>query len=232
MLRRALVTKDAKLTILQDHFVHPGPQPNGLQAADEGLWVIDQTDNHVYLLDWDDGSVLSKVLTETEHSSGITIGFDNIWVASTFTLKLVQCALDGSTIAKHETPGVGVVAFGDTINQRVTGAHGMEWVDDENMWVAVPPAERVFLMDPGTMTVKRSIPSPGARPHGLFIHNGQMWLADTGDCKIHRMDPETGEVLDEIDVPDPEVHGMTLRGDRIWFCCAVTRRVCSLELPT
>ena len=192
---------------------------------------MDQTDNHLYKLSWEDGSVIADLPTETEHSSGVTEGGGYLWVASTYTTELFQLNADGSTVAKHDTPGKGVVAFGDPNRQRVTGAHGMEWVDDDNMWVAVPPAQRVFLMDPKTMTVKRSIPTPGSRPHGLFMHDGDMWLADTQDRKIHRLNPENGEVLDEIDAPAPEVHGMTLHDGNIWFCCAVTCRVCTIPLP-
>ena len=31
----------------------PGPAPNGLQATDEGLWVLDQKDNHAYLIEYE-----------------------------------------------------------------------------------------------------------------------------------------------------------------------------------
>ena len=215
---------------IEEMWVTPGPQPNGLQAADDGLWVIDQTDDHLYKLGYDDGSVLARLPTETEHSSGVTEGGGHLWVASTFTCELVEMDQEGNTVAKHDTPGKGVVAFGDPNSARVTGAHGMEWVDEESMWVAVPPSQRVYLMDPATMEVRRSIPTPGARPHGLFMDGGDMWLADTGMGKIHKLDPESGEVLDEIDIPAPEVHGMTLRDGQIWFCCAVTRRVCTVPL--
>ena len=228
------------MTQIHDMWVTPGPQPNGLQAASDGLWVIDQTDDHLYKLGWDDGSVLEKLPAEVKHSSGVTVGGGYIWISSTFDVesagdngapKLVKCNLDGSTAERYETPGVGVVSFGDPNRRRVTGAHGMEWVDDENMWVAVPPAQKVFLMDPATMTVKRSIPTPGPRPHGMSMHEDDMWLADTGMAKVHKLDPESGEVLDEMDVPDPEVHGMTVHDGRMWFCCAVTCRVCSVPLP-
>jgi sugar lactone lactonase YvrE len=50
-------------------------------------------------------------------------------------------------------------------------------------------------------------------------------------AKVHRLDPETGEVRQEIDVPEPEVHGMTLHDGDIWFCCAETRRICTIALP-
>ena len=221
---------------IREMFIHPGPQPNGLQASEDGLWVIDQTDNHVYKLDWQSGSVLEKLPAEVEHSSGITVGGGHIWVSSTFHVesagddgspKLVKCNPDGTTAGRYDTPGSKV----NTRAGRVTGAHGMEWIDEENMWVAVPPSETVYLMDPRTMTVKRSIPCPGDRPHGLFVRGGYMWLADTSLCKIHKLDLDDGTVLDEIDIPSPEVHGMTVHGDRIWFACAVTRRICTVGIP-
>ena len=217
---------------IRNRWLTPGPQPNGLQAAHDGLWVIDQTDNHLYKLAYEDGSVIADLPTETEHSSGVTEGGGFLWVASTYSTELFKIDKDGTTVAKFDTPGKGVVAFApNPATARVTGAHGMEWIDDDNMWVAVPPAQKVFLMDPRTMRVKRELPSPDARPHGVFMHEGAMWLADTGLGKIHKLDPDTGEVLDEIDVPEPEVHGMTLHEGEIWFCCAVTRRVCTVPLP-
>ena len=217
---------------IEDMWVTPGPQPNGLQATSDGLWVIDQTDNHLYKLSYTDGSVIEKLPTETVHSSGVTEGGGHLWVASTYSCELFKLDFHGGTAAKYDTPGKGVVSFAkDPSTAPVTSAHGMEWIDDDNMWVAVPPAQKVFLMDPKTMTVKREIPSPDARPHGLFMHAGSIWLADTGLGEIHRLDSETGVVLDKIDVHAPEVHGMTFHEGEIWFCCAETRRICTVALP-
>ena len=81
------------------------------------------------------------------------------------------------------------------------------------------------------MEVKRSIPTPGVRPHGLFIDNGNMWLADTQECKIYKINPDNGEVQSEIHIPEPEIHGMTIYDGDIWFCCAETRKVCTVKLP-
>ena len=33
-------------------WTHPGPQPNGIQADNDGIWVIDQGNNHLYKLDY------------------------------------------------------------------------------------------------------------------------------------------------------------------------------------
>ncbi len=213
-------------------WVHPGPQPNGLQCDSDGLWAIDQGNDHLYKLSYEDGSVIEDLNTETSKSSGITKGGGYLWVASTYTAELFKLNLDGSTADIFDTPGKGVVTeYGSAANPQVTGAHGMEWVDENNMWVAVPPAQQVFLMNPHNMTVKRSIPTPGVRPHGLFMDNGNMWLADTQKCQIHKINPDNGEVLDEIHISEPEIHGMTLHEGNIWFCCAETRKVCTVPLP-
>ena len=223
------------MTEIKERFLHPGPQPNGLQAAEDGLWVIDQVDNHIYKLDWENGFVLERIPAEVAHSSGITLGGGYIWISSTFDVesagddgspKLVKCNPDGSTVERYDTPGSKL----NVRANRVAGAHGIEWVDEDNMWAAVPPSQTVYLMDPKTMTVKRSIPCPGDRPHGLFVRGDHMWLADTTLCKIHTIDINDGTVVREIDVPSPEVHGMTLYKDQIWFACAVTRRICSVSL--
>ena len=145
--------------------------------------------------------------------------------------KIVKCNSDGSTVGRFDTPGIGFVSYPDRPPaDRITGAHGLEWVDEENLWVAVPPSQTIYLMDPKTMTIKRSIPSPGSRPHGLFVKGDHMWLADTSLCKIHKMDTSDGTVVEEIDIPSPEVHGMTLFEDTIWFACAMTRRICTVSL--
>ena len=209
----------------------PGPKPNGLQAAADGLWVIDQEDNHLYKLSYEDGSVMAKVPTKTDRPSGVAEGGGFLWASSTYSAELFRLSYDGSTSEVFDTPGKGVLEWPGRKVDRVTGAHGMEWVDGANMWVAVPPARQVFLVDPATMRPKRSVPTPGDRPHGLFLHGGHLWLADTNMRKIHELDHESGQVLREIDVPDPEVHGVTLHEGKIWFCCAETRRVCTIPLP-
>ncbi len=217
------------MTYIEDMWVTPGPQPNGLQAAPDGLWVIDQKDNHLYKLDYGTGAVLADLPTETDRSSGVTLGGGYIWVASTYNARIYKLDMNGKTVAYYDTPGKGYVAFGDPTRRRVTGAHGLEWVDGK-LWVAVPPAQKIYLMDPDTMKVLDSIPTPGVRPHGLAWEDGSLWCADTQMGVIHKLEPETGRVLDEIRVPEPEVHGMSLHEGALWFCCAVTCRVCRVPL--
>ena len=47
-----------KIASVEKRFKSPGPQPNGLQAATDGLWCIDQVDNKVYRQDYETGEIL------------------------------------------------------------------------------------------------------------------------------------------------------------------------------
>jgi hypothetical protein len=64
-------------------FKSPGPRPNGLQATDEGLWILDAGDNRAYLVQYQDGKVLRALETEFTVGSDITVGCDCLWIAST-----------------------------------------------------------------------------------------------------------------------------------------------------
>ena len=71
-------------------FKTPGPHPNGLQATAEGIWIIDQSNNYVYLVNYKDGKVLRSFLTEADRASGITHDGQALWLASTYNRELIR----------------------------------------------------------------------------------------------------------------------------------------------
>jgi streptogramin lyase len=199
----------------------PGPQPNGLAATSDGLWVIDQRDLRAYLLRWQDGSELHSVPTATAHSSGITWDGSTLWVASTFhPIALFQIdGASGQTLRTLPTPGAGK-----------SGAHGLEWIAGK-LWVAVPPSSTIYELDPRDGQVLRSFAAPGSRPHGLAWDGAGLWCVETNHRNITRYGLE-GETLATIELPDsPEPHGLTLWDGCLWYCDATTREVCTLPLP-
>ena len=203
----------------------PGPQPNGLQATDAGVWVIDQEDLNVYLLDWEDGHILQQFPTETHHSSGITFDGEAIWVASTFVpIELFRYAPDGTELKRLPTPGAS----------EKSGAHGMEWIDGK-LWVTVPPSATTYQLDPEDGRILRQFPAPGNRPHGLAWDGETLWVAETTHRTITGYDLE-GNVrrvlsLDEGQPADgPNPHGLTYYQGQLWFCDADTRLVATIPL--
>ena len=214
---------------IEDMWLTPCARPNGLQAADDGLWVISAADDsRLQKLDYETGAAIVDVPTETYKSSGLTCAGEQVWVASTHNSRLYKLNQDGATMEYREPPGTGIHDPRDK-GPSYNRPHGMEWLDG-SMWVAIKPALRLYLIDADTLEVQRSIPTPGAAPHGIAWDGEAIWCADRAMGKIHRLHPRTGEILAEIEVPAPELHGLTMHDGALWFCCDPSGRVCRIEV--
>jgi streptogramin lyase len=214
-------------------FQTPGPHPNGLQATAEGLWIIDQANNYVYLVSYSDGKVLRSFLTEADRASGITHDGEALWLASTYSRELIRTdAKTGKAISKHFTPGAGVIykMAGDppgrssplahtvkhkaapaapkpagppVLNTVGTGAHGLEWRDGK-LWVAVPPSRTIYRIDPKTWTVETKFGTTANRPHGIGWEGKYLWATDTNRNGFFKHDVETGAVVEQILLGDKD----------------------------
>jgi streptogramin lyase len=204
-------------------------EPNDLQFAPDGdLWVLDQVDpNKVFKIRPKDGSIIDQVQTESMHGSGITYGDEAWWIGSTKTLKTLKVdPKTGKTLKSFDTPGAGL--YGKLTTP--SGAHGLKWVDGK-YWMAVPASGKIFLMEPETGKVIRSIPAPTVRTHGLAWDNGMLWCVGSTEREIYKMDPENGKLLAKIKLSkeDPEPHGLDLYKGMMWYCDAASSWICKLD---
>lgn len=241
-------------------FDSPGPKPNGLQAAQDGLWIIDQGDDHVYLVDYKEGEVLRDLDTEADKASGITFDGKDIWMASTYSRELIRCdAKTGKTLERRPTPGAGVIyqQAGDAPGRSSplltkqaapparpaaasgpplgpiplgTGAHGLEWREDK-LWVAVPPSRMVYRIDPTAWVVEHSFSTAGNRPHGIGWEGKFLWVTDSNLNAFFKHDPETGQIVEKIQLADSDP---LPHGMTIWnghlWYCDDVGVVCRLKL--
>ena len=224
-------------------FRSPGPKPNGMQAVKEGLWILDQGDNRAYLVDYKHGRVLRKLETDSKAGSGITFDGKALWLASTYSREIIQAdATTGKTLAKYPCPGsapvnwpnprksplaprdpprkAGATPPADLPTQRQsTGAHGLEWRDGR-LWIAVPPAQTIYKVNPDGFKIEKQFKTAGDRPHGLGWEGKFLWCADSNENAFHRYDPESGEVLEKIQLTDsdPLPHGMTIWKRTMYYC--------------
>ncbi|MCH8224097.1 MAG: hypothetical protein IH868_11870, partial [Chloroflexi bacterium] len=166
-------------------YMAPGPKPNGLQAAEDGLWMIDQGNDHIYKVDWKTGETLLEAPTDTKASSGITLGGGHVWVASTGSNEIFAVDPEtGQTVEKYESPGAGVNAThehrGPGEKKPVTGDHGLEWKDG-HIYIASPPSQYIHVMDVSNWKEVHRFKAPGYRVHGIAWakEEGCMWMADT-----------------------------------------------------
>ena len=227
---------------VQRAFSTPGPQPNGLQATTEGLWVLDQGNNRVALLEYGDGKVIREFDTETDKGSGITFDGSTLWIASTYNRLILQVdPKNGKTLKQFSSPGSGLVKWGPRGEHPTpTGAHGLEFSRNE-LWIAVPPSVTIYVVDPVSGAVRRSLPAPGIRPHGLgWDPDGALWCTESNYRSFFKLSPQTGRILKQVLLPParPEVdgivlvpHGMTIWNNQIWFCVAETAEVYRCPIP-
>ncbi len=209
-------------------------QPNDLQFTADGLWVLDQVDpNKVFKVRPHDGSVLLTLQTESIHGSGITYGNGALWIGSTKmtdpadpprTLKVDPRT--GATLKSWVTPGSGL--YGN--NKTPSGAHGLKWVDGK-YWMAVPASGKLFLMEPETGAIVRSIPAPGVRTHGLAWDDGFLWCIESNHRAIYKLDPADGTPVAKIQLTrdDPEPHGLDISQGVLWYCDAASGWICRLD---
>jgi streptogramin lyase len=206
---------------IEKRFDAPGPQPNGMQATLEGLWILDQFTNEVALVSYD-GQVLKSFGTASDRGSGITDSGTALWIASTYSREILKVNRgSGATLAAFPTPGASQ-----------TGAHGLEWRDGM-LWVAVPPSATIYQMDVAHgFVVRHALPAPGNRPHGIAWVDDSLWCVETSHRALYRLNPMDGSVIDQIDIPKehPEPHGMTYWDGAFWYCDATTRAVCRIRI--
>ena len=102
---------------------------------------------------------------------------------------------------------------------------------DGKLWIAVPPAKKIYRVKADGFQVEHEFPTAGDRPHGVGWDGKWLWCADSNDNAFHKYDPMTGQVQEKIQLADsdPLPHGMTIWKGVMWYCDDVGV-VCKLKL--
>ena len=219
-------------------------QPNDMQFAPNGeLWILDQKDpNAVFTIDPKSGKVLSSVVTESIHGSGITYG-DNAWfITSTkvvtgnpSTLKVDPKT--GKTLKKWETPGFGI--YGNYLTRErkpgelplESGGHGVKWAGKGQYWLATPAGGKLYLINAEAGTIARTIQAPTIRTHGIALDGDHIWCVGSDEAEIYKLQMSDGTIVAKIvldKVNDPSVHGLDIKDGVLWYCDAAKGWVCNL----
>ena len=173
-------------------FDSPCKHPNGLQWADNELYVIDQELDDVHVQD-ESGALVRTIHTPTENGSGITVGGGFLWTASngvtaarpfratdTHMGWILKLDLEtGEMVDRFRTPDGG-------------GIHGIEW-DEGNIWVTQFNPKAIFLVDGKDYRTIHQFPVELERLHGLARDRDGIWCGHTTDRVIARYHVESGE---------------------------------------
>ena len=106
----------------------------------------------------------------------------------------------------------------------------MEWKDGK-LWIAVPPSQTIYRVNPTGFVIEHKFPTAGDRPHGLGWEGKYLWCADSNLNAFFKHDPASGEILAKIQLADtdPLPHGMTIWRGMMWYCDDVGV-VCRLKM--
>jgi sugar lactone lactonase YvrE len=191
-------------------FKSPGPQPNGLQATRDGLWIIDQSDGSAAtLVSYADGKVIRRFNTDTVRPSGITFDGEALWIGSTFSYENVRCnAMTGEVIERHPTPGSMTYSMAGDPPQRRSPLAGTPMQQ-----------QRPAVAGQGQPQLLRLTQVPSTRlqgAHGQEWRDGKLWTTSTSARSIYRIDPKTWVVEKRLHAPGPRPHGLAWEGRYLW----------------
>ena len=204
----------ARVAKVEMLFTAPGLSANGMQCTEAGIWTIDNAGSRsdtpgrckVYLSSYD-GKMLRELSPEGTGPSGIGVDEDGrgIWIGSTYSREIIHAdATTGETIAKHFTPGAGVIyrmttdlpARPDTYGRGVRAASQAAAPPASN--AAVPaaaqarrPADGQGVGRGGAVVGNPGPPAPGTGAHGVQTQHGKLWVAVPPGRMIYRIDPKT-----------------------------------------
>jgi streptogramin lyase len=249
-----MVATDVRVRKARVVFRGPGPQVNGLQAVPEGLWVGDQLDNRVYLVDYD-GKVLTSFASPVRNDSGVAFGAGSVWVGSNAR---------PNSVYRHDPATGHCTAHLLLPNWERGGVHGVEWRPyapgeavpeapparaeahpaapggkpnagpgvSGTLWVTRPGAHVIDHVDAETADLLGQVTFAANRSHGLFWDeaDGTLNVVETNFGHVYKLDPKTSAVLDEWRIEGAEVHAMTRSADgRIWIGDAASKMIAIVE---
>ncbi len=212
--------KTGKVEILFDS---PGrdPKPNGLQATDDGLWIIDQgAENMAYLVSYK-GKMIRSIPTQTTASSGITFDGAALWIGSTYSREIVKTdPLTGKALERHFTPGAGIIyKMASDPPQRSSPlaknrpAKPAPASGQQRSPTAKPDATRVGGFQMGEVLGGAA---PGTGAHGQEWRDGKLWFAVPPSRSVYCIDPKTWVVQKKFDTAGNRPHGIGWEGRYLW----------------
>jgi outer membrane protein assembly factor BamB len=200
-------------------FKSPGPQPNGLQATREGLWIIDQSaGSKAWLVDYADGRVIRSFDTDTVRPSGITFDGEALWIGSTFSYENVRCSAEtGAVLERRPTPGsTNYTMVGDPSNRPspLAGSPLAQRRPPAVPAAAAPPAATAPSQPLRRLTQTPSTQLQGA--HGQESRDGKLWTTSTSARTIYCLDAKTWVVEKRLQAPGNRPHGLAWEGRYLW----------------
>ena len=223
-------------------FRAPYAAPNGLQATEDGLWIVDQFTDRVALVeitephDYGATRILAEIPSESSNTSGLTYGDGALWLAANGPGRRWRTArptdaetgeifkvdpATGETLGRYPLPGGG-------------GTHGIEYdrFDEGMLWLTTLGSDTISKVRISDWSVVHTIPLTHGGGHGMVRVEDGIWIVHRQDRIILKLDLNDGSEIDRIEnpAPLPEAHGLTAHGDDFLYCDAETGAIVKIVL--
>jgi hypothetical protein len=197
--------------------------------------VADQITDRVALGDINDYNnyygvlkLIRDIPTESSNTSGLTFGDGALWLAANGPADIFRRPrpadaqkskseilkvdpYSGETLKRYLLPGGG-------------GLHGIEYdpYEEDTLWVTTLKDQTLTRMRISDWSIRRVIPLPYQRAHGVVRVEDGLWVVHTADRLILKLDLQDGQELVRLEVPEPnpEPHCLCRFGDDLLYCDA------------
>jgi len=223
-------------TTIKKMFRSPYSVPNGLQIADDGLWIVDQITDRAALVeisadpDYTVPKLIRDIPSQSSNTSGIAYGEGALWLAANGSAERWRTVRD--TDAKSGTSEIFKVdpATGKTLARypipQGGATHGIEYdnYDIGHLWIQTLKNRKIHKVRTADWSIQHTLPLHYNRAHGTVRVEDGIWVTHTSDRLITKLDLMDGRILDEIQVPPayPEPHGLSSYGDAFLYCDATS----------
>jgi YVTN family beta-propeller protein len=183
-----------------------GNDPTAIAIDGSNVWVADDVDGTVTLIDAASGGVITTIPVGPSPGA-IALGGGSVWVADSEADQVVR--IDPQTRAVTAT-----IAVGD----QPTGIA----VDEHGVWVANSLSDSVSRIDPSSNQVAQTV-ELGQSPYGLAFSDGKLWASvDTSLPPVAGGDDEpAATILESHDPSDTDPAAYFGESQRAYATCAL-----------
>ena len=210
---------------------------------------MDQGNNRVYLVAYEDGKVLreSRRLKPTKRAELPTMAKRCGWPPPTIGCFCAWMRRRGRRSSEYYTPGAGVIyrmtgdppARSQSSGEARAGwsatsggplarrgvRHGRAWTRVARRQVCgwrLPPRRTCLSDRPGKWIVEQKFATAANRPHGMGWEGKYLWVTDSNLNAFFKHDPATGEIVEKIQLS--RYRSVAPRDDHLEGCALVLRR--------
>ncbi len=188
-------------------------RPTDLASGDGKVWVADEFDQNVTLIDERSGDSIGIV--EGVVARGIVFGSGSAWATDDLADRVLRLDRQSGAVAQSVQLDVGSYPSGIAIR-------------DDVIWVGNVGTDTLARIDAPNATVVTSGISLGATPESVAVGERDVWVAMHESDQLKRVDPQTNAVSATIDVCDQPL-SLAADGETVWVGCAGSLEVVHLD---